>query len=746
MTKFLRKISLILLFVVMVATLALATACGIFSDTCSHDEAQLIVLKEPTATEKGQVVRRCLVCNKTVYPYWETYPLNDYTKYDEYDVTKAPTHTESGHVKVTLAFSSYNVLHFEGDISPTQHKLNIFVPVDAQYHVATCSCGEQGEQSPHDFRKTDNVAATCVEPGYLQYTCTDCNYTYKNYLSDQLGGHVYENGRCKNCGDRLKQTITYVDGSKRTAKEVYWGDPFEFVHLEDKYDQLFDGWCDKDGKEYSADDKITADIEVHSKWIDVYDITEKIQFLDISNHPDRYYRLANDINLGGEILPELPLFSGVLDGNGHVVKNFGFQIRDSLSDYHGLIKVNEGTIRDITFRDYTASIDITQAYFAKADNGAAIGGIVGHNKGTVEQVNVQGAAAAISVKVDMPEKTGHDAYVNVGGVVGNNSGTIRELYARLSCTVNIDIYQGSFGVSGDLCDNDSYFYIGSICGTNIAEVNQATNTGNITVTNKIGWEGGSGSIRAYQYVGGLFGRNLGNVTEAMYGGKIQYYKSDISWPRYEYTTIGGLAALNYGSIGQSFAAATVYGASDTSYNVGGFVGQNLDEAKIAACYAISTIVVSGSNNRIGGFVGTNQAMIQSCYASGEITMQAKAKAYVGGFAGYNDKSGSILRSFVATMKLSATEGYAGQFVAENLGTTRKAYYALPDETNNYYNAGAAEVGSMKGITDVTSKAQDELLQNDLLSDALYWNEDGWVLADGKMPTLQWLIDCGLVEE
>ncbi len=53
---------------------------------------------------------------------------------------------------------------------------------------------------------------------------------------------------------------------------------------------------------------------------------------------------------------------------------------------------------------------------------------------------------------------------------------------------------------------------------------------------------------------------------------------------------------------------------------------------------------------------------------------------------------------------------------------------------------------MKGITDVTSKAQDELLQNDLLSDALYWNEDGWVLADGKMPTLQWLIDCGLVEE
>lgn len=243
----------------------------------------------------------------------------------------------------------------------------------------------------------------------------------------------------------------------------------------------------------------------------------------------------------------------------------------------------------------------------------------------------------------------------------------------------------------------------------------------------------------------MFGRNLGNVTEAMYGGKIQYYKSDISWPRYEYTTIGGLAALNYGSIGQSFAAATVYGASDTSYNVGGFVGQNLDEAKIAACYAISTIVVnSGSNNRIGGFVGTNQAMIQSCYASGEITMQAKA--YVGGFAGYNDKSGSILRSFVATMKLSATEGYAGQFVAENLGTTRKAYYALPDETNNYYNAGAAEVGSMKGITDVTSKAQDELLQNDLLSDALYWNEDGWVLADGKMPTLQWLIDCGLVEE
>lgn len=745
MTKSLRKISLILLFVVMVVTLALATACGIFSDTCSHDEVQLIVLKEPTATEKGQVVRRCLVCNKTVYPYWETYPLNDYTKYDEYEVTKAPTHTESGHVKVTLAFGSYNVIHFEGDISPTQHKLNIFVPVDAQYHVATCSCGEQGEQSPHNFRKTDNVAATCTEPGYLQYTCADCNYTYKNYLSDQLGGHVYENGRCKNCNKPQVLTINYFDGDDKQTETANYLQKFDEIRPDDRPDSEFVGWFSKDGQtRYTAQTVLKCDVDVYAKWLTSITISTKEQFLAIKNNPDGAYRLANDINLGGEILSEMPLFGGVLNGDGHVVKNFGFQIRNNLTDYHGLIKVNEGIIRNITLADYTASIDITEAYYSSEKNGTGVGGVIGHNKGTIDNLTIIDSAVSVNVKIDMQGDVRHTSYTSVGAIVGKNEGTIESINAKLSYTVYLDVNNNALGPR-DANNNHTEFYIGHVIGTNYGTANRVFDIGNMTVTANLARDKNWGEIHGHQYIGGIVGRNVGNVTVSKYSGTISYNKDKHNLLEYEYTTIGGLAALNYGSIGQSFAAATVYGASDTSYNVGGFVGQNLDEAKIAACYAISTIVVkSGSNNRIGGFVATNQAMIQSCYASGEITMQAKA--YVGGFAGYNDKSGSILRSFVATMKLSATEGYAGQFVAENLGTTRKAYYALPDETNNYYNAGAAEVGSMKGITEVTAKAQDELLQNDLLSDALYWNEDSWVLADGKMPTLQWLIDCGLVEE
>lgn len=112
----------------------------------------------------------------------------------------------------------------------------------------------------------------------------------------------------------------------------------------------------------------------------------------------------------------------------------------------------------------------------------------------------------------MPKEMGHNAYISVGAVVGKNEGKILNLNTSLNCVVYPDIFNGSFDIGGDICDNDSCFYIGRICGTNPGEITKVVDVGSLTATTKIGRDWACGSIDAYQYVGDIFGRNfLGNI-------------------------------------------------------------------------------------------------------------------------------------------------------------------------------------------------------------------------------------------
>ncbi|CAH1213365.1 hypothetical protein PAECIP111893_03676 [Paenibacillus plantiphilus] len=114
------------------------------------------------------------------------------------------------------------------------------------------------------------------------------------------------------------------------------------------------------------------------------------------------YELMNDIELSG--LDWEPIgaggspFTGVFDGNRHVIRNLTVTGAD---DDAGLFAASSGTIRNIGLED------------ASVSGGSRVGGLVGSNSGTVSNAYVKGNVAGDE---------------HVGGLIGLNSGAAAVMY------------------------------------------------------------------------------------------------------------------------------------------------------------------------------------------------------------------------------------------------------------------------------------------------------------------------------
>ncbi|MGM0404860.1 MAG: GLUG motif-containing protein [Thermoplasmatota archaeon] len=119
--------------------------------------------------------------------------------------------------------------------------------------------------------------------------------------------------------------------------------------------------------------------------------------------------------------------------------------------------------------------------------------------------------------------------------------------------------------------------------------------------------------------GSLIGRNdFGSVYNSSASGKVAGGY-----------VVGGLVAMNQGTIKQSFASVDVVSeSSQTSSEAGGLVGANHDTIK--DCYATGN--VTGNKERVGGLAGNNGASITSSYSIGKVSGDS---ARVGGHIGYD---------------------------------------------------------------------------------------------------------------
>ena len=312
--------------------------------------------------------------------------------------------------------------------------------------------------------------------------------------------------------------------------------------------------------------------------------------------------------------------------------------------FGGVVGINQesGIIGDAT---NTADVNANGAEF--------VGGIVGHNKGTLENMagntgNVIGKdyVGGVAGKNDQDldgvdasntgmvhatnggaggifaENSGHitnsiltnNAIVAgtgttgaTGGIIGVNSGDIT--YSSLKNEVNGQVVGmnnvgGLIGQnSGDIIggrDTGDGYYKYQIYNNGVIQVGIWNDNNGDHVVDNGELLGGQGSN-----IGGLFGINTGKVTAAYNTGAIQADDS---------SNVGGIAGQNSGTIDQVFS--TIFddngnaGKVVGSTNVGGLVGWNT--GVLSNAYNTSQVI---GTNTVGNLVGQNDKAVKNVYAT-----------------------------------------------------------------------------------------------------------------------------------
>ncbi|MCQ4937549.1 GLUG motif-containing protein, partial [Anaerotignum propionicum] len=131
-----------------------------------------------------------------------------------------------------------------------------------------------------------------------------------------------------------------------------------------------------------------------------YLIETKEQLLDLGNHEDAYYALAQDINFeGAKVEPIQRKFGGTLDGKGYTIKNAYIQGADYYVGFFS--NIQNGTIKNLEMENIKIS-------------GVTYGGAAGTIAGMATNTVIKNCSVI----------GGEVSGVTAGGLVGNMSGTI----------------------------------------------------------------------------------------------------------------------------------------------------------------------------------------------------------------------------------------------------------------------------------------------------------------------------------
>ncbi|WP_130869505.1 GLUG motif-containing protein [Intestinimonas massiliensis (ex Afouda et al. 2020)] len=359
------------------------------------------------------------------------------------------------------------------------------------------------------------------------------------------------------------------------------------------------------------------------------EISTAEELAQITKDPDGYYVLTQDIDLSGyenwdPICKSTP-FKGVLDGQGHVIRNLTVtRPKQSSYPYAGLFgRVSGGTIKNLGVEQ--AKIEMTYIYPVYA--GTIAGSITGES--VIENCYGEGS---IYAEVSSYGSGTFSAGGLVGQAYGNQgqTSTIRSCYSRTTLTT----------------DGRDKASLGGILG--VAEkggagadqphvlLQNCVNLG--AVQNSIAVEGGMNNICS----GGLIGTvqnctvqirssaNRGPVTAK------DLYASDWEYDMSNYAYAGGLVGLNSGAV---LTISDCYSSGDV-----------LALDKETGAYA-------------GGLIGgsDNVCTVERCYVSGAVTAENldEGTDYACGLVGYNTGVGTAVKDcFVLTGEISSARGNA----------------------------------------------------------------------------------------
>lgn len=556
----------------------------------------------------------------------------------------------------------------------------------------------------------------------IQYT-NEQGYSLNKYshLSGRMLYARFDSNKCS-------LTFDTMGGEAIDGMSVDYGTAFDDSIIPQKENAIFAGWYnEKFTSRYTSGSVIKSDTVVYARWLTSTPVSTADELNAIRKNPAGNYHLTNDINLNGIVWSPISTFSGTLDGKGYAVKNFSIS-RNAPTATDGFISINEGTVQNLTFADFTYN-------FNNIDNDSetsmSIGVMVGQNKGKIYNCVVKDAAIQVYTETD-----GSNLEVRFGIFAGWNDGVISGCASYVDAKVKTETYFNESCMTSGA--ESAWSQVGLLVGMNKGTVNDCTTSGSLIYSNYCeGWK--KRKLTQYTRIGGLVGNNAGTVKNSYTTASVKLSPSSHSEYSWTSNYVGGLVGLNQGSISACRSSAQINAYKDrANYNyVGGLTGENT--SKIINCYFDGKIY-SNSDGAVGGLVGYNSSTVQSSYSEG--TVDTSGCLMVGGFVGNNSAKGSISKCYAAAYVIKGG-GTTGFFVGYNTGVMLNCYFMKGSTlcTGGTYRHDTVEYNTVKKVL------YSELWSKELLVDKLYWDSDGWIILANEDPILEWelSIDHNYVE-
>ncbi len=353
-----------------------------------------------------------------------------------------------------------------------------------------------------------------------------------------------------------------------------------------------------------------------------YIITTAEHFSNIQYFSSKNFEISSNHQLNGAQAAQIGSFSGVLDGNGAIIRDF--TVIDSSEDGKQVAWFDTletgAAIRNLNLQITEVASDV----FAKSNYGTMAGLSVqidgvkasgyslltASNYGTVSDCEVSGSATQMVYAIAGNQEKTLENNEKIEGVIRN-----------VTASLNIRVEADSMSVYG---------YSGMLCRDNYGSIENSRVSGEVEITcSDEGNNSGTGPV----FIGGFVGDNRGSIA---------YSESNVQM------------TLNYGQL-KFYKLA-----------IGEFAGRNGTGGEITESRSAGSIKVSllrkYNQLELGGFVGANEGILASCSAEGSVSLQMEnpsnpigwmiSNASVGGLVGSNTNigaagtSGSISDSFV----------------------------------------------------------------------------------------------------
>ena len=385
--------------------------------------------------------------------------------------------------------------------------------------------------------------------------------------------------------------------------------------------------------------------------------------------------LVADIDMTGKSWTTVDGFAGAFKGNGYAIKGltaplFGNTNATAIEGVHLEdvdIKIDSrttvgalvcwlqpSTTSYISNCSAKGSIEVTIK--EEATETPYIGGIVGRISSDAPTSNLRN-----ELNIDI--KGTHTANAHVGGCIGSAAAS------DVDNCVNLGVITSTAHSKGILS-------IGGICRAT-KKITSCVNGSKDDTTGKLGSIVVNGTHNAAIALGGIIESLKADMVNSYNYGNI-YYKSSSATG---YLLVGGLFRFPDGTINvadcTNYGDVIVSGASDDSFNIGGFVSKNNSKILFERCHNYGDIIIEKEadcpNFFLGGLIGTcdkNGKVIsaQSCSNNGAIKVYSPSasKVYLGGFCG-KIEAGQLLTGTSEDESIKCWNGVDGDLLydAEN---------------------------------------------------------------------------------